>query len=288
MCIIIAKNKGLKMPDNKTLERCFTNNPDGAGIMYAKNNAVHIRKGFMTYADFNNYLNELGNHVSLKDTALVMHFRITTHGSTNSSNCHPYPISKKIKDLKKTSLITDIGVAHNGIIPIKCIPKLSDTQTYIAKKLSVIHKIQPDFYTNKYIMQRIENEIQSKMCFLTKDEKIYTIGEFIEDNGVLYSNHSYNRSAFSLYDYHEFGNKEISVCPIYGIIIDSGDIYESEGFEYFIDKNDKVYEYDYLNNLLVPLENAQAFSFQGLPCHYNSEDSFDMPLWEGGKTQWEY
>ena len=99
MCIIVAKNKGIDMPDNKTLERCFQNNPDGAGIMYAENGAVHIRKGFMTYSDFKNYLNELENRLNLKNTALVMHFRITTHGGTNPQTCHPFPISKKIKVL---------------------------------------------------------------------------------------------------------------------------------------------------------------------------------------------
>lgn len=32
MCIIVAKKKGIDMPDNKTLERCFEHNSDGAGI----------------------------------------------------------------------------------------------------------------------------------------------------------------------------------------------------------------------------------------------------------------
>ena len=113
MCIIVSKAKKIEMPDGKTLLRCFESNHDGAGVMWAENGAVHIRKGFMEYDDFNSYLNELENRISLKDTALVMHFRITTHGSTNPSTCHPFPLSRKIKDLKKTSL-TNPFVREDG------------------------------------------------------------------------------------------------------------------------------------------------------------------------------
>ena len=283
MCIIVAKNKGINMPNNKILERCFTNNPDGAGIMYAENGAVHIRKGFMTYADFNSFLVSLGKKLDLTDIALVIHFRITTHGSTNPSTCHPFPISKRIKELKKTSLITNIGVAHNGIIPIKCIPKLSDTQTYIAKKLSVIHKIQPDFYNNGYIMRKIESDIHSKMCFLTADEEIYTIGKFIEKDGILYSNDSFE--GYGRFSWLEWDYDSVLVCPVYGVIIGNGDIAESDGYEYFIDRKNKVYEYDYISSNLIPLDNAQAFTHQGMPYRFNIQDAIEIST-NGGNMLW--
>lgn len=130
MCIIVAKAKGIKMPDGKTLLRCFEHNPDGAGVMWAEQGTVHIKKGFMSYTEFDSFINKLGNRLNLTDTALVMHFRIKTHGSTNPQSTHPYPISRKISHLKRTSFTTDVGVAHNGIIPIKCHKTLSDTQTY--------------------------------------------------------------------------------------------------------------------------------------------------------------
>lgn len=284
MCIIVAKNKGVKMPDYKTLSRCFTHNPDGAGIMWVEENIVHIRKGFMNYTELDSFISKLGNRLDLTDTALVMHFRITTHGSTSPQNCHPFPISRKIKDLKKNSIVTDIGVAHNGIIPIKCIPKLSDTQTYIAKRLSAIKNIQPDFYNNPYIMRRIENEIQSKMCFLTKYEQIHTIGKFIEEDGILYSNSSYKEySYFRWFDSFSLYDNELLVCPVYGIIIGNGDIAESDGYEYFIDKDERVYEYDYTNDLLIPLEDTQAFTYQGMPYRYKDSDAIIMDIEKGGE-----
>ncbi len=270
------------MPDYETLSRCFEHNSDGAGISWCENNEVKIRKGFMTYNEFSSFLVSLGKRLDLTDTPLVMHFRITTHGGTNQSNTHPFPISRKIKDMKKTSVVTDIAVAHNGIIPIKCIPKLSDTQTYIVKKLSSIKNIQPDFYTNKYIMQRIENEIQSKMCFLTKDGEIYTIGKFIEDNGILYSNNSFEEYSYLNWfnSFHLYDN-ELLVCPVYGIVVGNGDIAESDGYDYFIDKNERVYEYNYINDLLIPLDDAQAFTYQGMPYRFNEKEAYMMDVEKG-------
>lgn len=240
----------------------------------------------MTYDEFNTFLISLGKRLNLTNTALVMHFRITTHGATNTHNTHPFPVSYKIKDLKKTSVVTDVSVAHNGIIPIKCVPKLSDTQTYIAKKLSAIKNIQSDFYTNKYIMQRIENEIQSKMCFLTKDGEIYTIGKFIEDNGILYSNNSFEEYSYLNWfnNFHLYGS-EILVCPVYGIVIGKGDIAESDGYDYFIDKNNRVYEYDYIRDVLTPIEDGQAFTYQGIPYSFNEKKAYIMDVEKGGARE---
>lgn len=284
MCIIVAKAKGIKMPDGKTLLRCFEHNPDGAGIMWAENDIVNIRKGFMSYKEFDGFLSNLSNRLNLTDTALVMHFRITTHGNTTPQNCHPFPISKKIKDLKQTAITTDIGVAHNGIIPVKCIPKLSDTQTYIVKRLSAVKRVRSDFYSNPHIMKTIEDEIHSKMCFLTDKEEIYTIGQFVEENGVLYSNNSYEEyTSFSWYKYLGLSDKEIMVCPIEGIVVGDGDMYESDGCDFFMDKESKVYQYDYVTDALTLFDDAQAFTHQGTPYRFCSKDAIPMILTKGGE-----
>ena len=51
-------------------------------------------------------------------------------------------------------------------------------------------------------MKRIENEIKSKMVFLTGNGDIYKIGDFVEEDGMIYSNHSYQRYTFLPYHYH--------------------------------------------------------------------------------------
>lgn len=279
MCIIVGKAKKIEMPDGKTLLRCFESNPDGAGMMWVEQGVVHIRKGFMNYKEFDTFIDKLGNRLNLTDTALVMHFRIRTHANTSPPNCHPFPLSRKISHLKRTSFTTDVGVAHNGIIPIKCHKTLSDTQTYIMQKLSYIKKTKPDFYKDKSIMEKIEKDIHSKMCFLTKDEEIYTIGKFIEEDGVLYSNSSYEEYYdFPWFRYMNQYESEVAVCPVYGMIIGNGDMMESNGFEYFIDENEKVYEYDYISDTLVSVQDSQAFTFNGTPYRFNKNESIIMTL----------
>ena len=204
MCVIVAKEKGKGMPDRNILNTCFNHNPDGAGVMWNQENAVQIRKGFMDWNSFDNFLSELENKVDLKNCGVCFHFRIKTHGKTSPQNCHPFPISNRIKDLKKLELKTDIGVVHNGIIPIKAICNLSDTQTYILKRMYNIKKYYPSFLKEKYIMSQIEKEISSKMAFLTSDGSIYTTGEFVESGSVLYSNRSFEEYSYYGFNWCEY------------------------------------------------------------------------------------
>lgn len=192
MCIIACKPIGLEMPDTDTIENMWYSNPDGAGIMYNHKGHVYIEKGFMELDDFLNAVKRIGRDVDLKQAGVVMHFRITTHGGTRPENCHPFPISDSIPMLKKLRLTTRIGVAHNGIINNTPRDKtISDTMEYIASQLAPLYRALPEFYTNQDAMLLVKNGIQSKMAFLTDTGNIYTIGDFVDDKGILYSNHSY-------------------------------------------------------------------------------------------------
>ena len=199
MCIIAAKPTGVQPPDASTLRKMWDANSDGAGFMYNMNGKVNIQKGLMTFEDFTKAWNKLSKSVDMKKTAIVLHFRITTHGGTKPENCHPFPISDNVEVLKRLHITTDLGVAHNGIID-SVIPRkdISDTMEYIATQLAPLKKALPRFYENKHAMLMVKNAIDSKMAFLTGDGKIYTIGDFINSNGMLYSNSTY------LYDFRHF------------------------------------------------------------------------------------
>ncbi|MCB6569482.1 hypothetical protein LI142_08210 [Eubacterium limosum] len=187
MCIICIKPRGVEIPESHIIRNMFSNNPDGAGLMYADKDRVRIEKGIMKVNDFLERIERFN-----KDTALVMHFRIGTGGGNTPGNTHPFPISKNIKDLKKLKFSADIGVCHNGVIDISTSRKdISDTMEYISARLVYIRNAIPQFYKDKNIMTLIDKSIDSKMCFLLPTGKFYTIGKFESKYGCLFSNSTY-------------------------------------------------------------------------------------------------
>ena len=276
MCIIAIKDKGIKLPNEKTLETMFRNNPDGAGFMYAKDGKVVIRKGFMTFKTFKSALDKI---CDIDNLPLVMHFRIATSGNIDAGTCHPFPISNRRKVLRKTSYITDVGVCHNGIIPISAPHNMSDTMQYIAQKLYYYQKLQKDFYVQKSYIKRIEQEIQSKMVFLTGTGDIFKIGEFISENdGMVYSNTSYKEKSFIPFLYDSWFDTDYFssalLCPIEGYIQDfEGNLIDCCDDEVFLmDKYNNVYQYDYECDCAEQIY-ADAFTYSGLPYVFDEEQA---------------
>lgn len=205
MCIIVAKNKGVALPTKKTLEQCFERNKDGAGIMYVKNNKVIIEKGLMTFQDFYKKLKSIKKEFGgdLTNKALVMHFRIGTHGENDKATTHPFPISNNFDDLRATYFETDLGMAHNGIMSAYNYDRtLSDTQSFIKDYVSVFKELNKKFYLNNKVMEIISNEANissNKLCFLDNKENIYWYGNKVIDNGVIYSNTTYKPYTYKSY-----------------------------------------------------------------------------------------
>lgn len=218
MCIIAAKPAGIPMPSAQTIENMWYGNRDGAGFMYAENGMVHIQKGFMKLAEFQNALIELAKTHDLTKLPLVMHFRITTHGGTKPENCHPFPVTDSLGVLTKRVSKAKLGVAHNGIIDITPRKGISDTMEYIISQLAPLHRAIPKFYKYDDLMLMISNATQSRLAFLTDEGSLHTIGNFIEDNGVLYSNTSY-----------KFGSiRNVNWCSYFGD--DYDDYFEDDYF----------------------------------------------------------
>lgn len=204
MCIICIKKPGYDMPSETTLENMWYANPDGAGIMYTNGtDKVTIKKGFMSYNEFIAGVEAMKKAIDVRNEAVVLHFRIGTSGGNVAGNTHPFPISEKVSDLKKLSLKTNLGIAHNGIISITPSQKdISDTMEYIKSRLMPIYRAKKHFFKYDDIMALIKKEIASKMVFLSPNKSIYTVGDFItDDNGLIYSNSSYLRTPMYRYNY---------------------------------------------------------------------------------------
>jgi predicted glutamine amidotransferase len=191
MCIICVKRIGENVPSEKIIKNMFEYNSDGAGFMWNDGKQVNISKGYMSLKSFKKALKRLYGKIDVKNTAIVYHCRITTSGGSKPENCHPFPVSEDMIDLKKTTFHTDLGVAHNGIIDISNYKNASDTMTYIVDELALLKKSGVDFLRNDAIKEMIKNRITSKLAFLEPDGTVTTIGDFIEDDGILYSNEHY-------------------------------------------------------------------------------------------------
>ena len=291
MCIIAAKPAGVAMPSRDTIRTMWDGNRDGAGLMYLDGGKVTIEKGFMTYKSFAKKLDQLEKRLDLTRTPVVMHFRITTHGGTKPENCHPFPITDSIGALKKLTSRTDVGVAHNGIIHIIPRSGISDTMEYIASQLAPLKRALPRFYENKNAMLLVKNAIDSKMAFLTKEGKIYTVGDFVTDKGVLYSNRSYIKSSLRYRDlgsWNCYADFEDDWGDFQGIgyddvkclmWLDETDYLKSEdgslieGLDFLIDESGKVYEYDYNSDAAFLVEGMTAYTEAGTPKHFDFDQA---------------
>lgn len=198
MCIIVAKEKGIELPMMEVFKRCFTANPDGAGIMYANEGEVHIRKGFMEYEAFEKELNALKEKLGdLTDVAMAFHFRISTAGNVDGGNCHPYPIVDNEAIMRRHSYDTDLGFMHNGILSAWTPPKgsvINDSMTFARDCASLLKDAYGySMLEDPRVYRLVDKEREtSRFCFLDKDGNMTLFGSWEEDyNGVMFSNTSY-------------------------------------------------------------------------------------------------
>lgn len=285
MCVICCKPAGINMPKDEYIENMWFRNPDGAGLMYVADCKVHIIKGFMEYEDFMGALEELKETYDLKKLPVVMHFRITTHGGTKPENTHPFPITDSVGMLSKLMQITDIGVAHNGIIDITPRKGISDTMEYIISQLYPLSRACPKFYENKWLMKMVSNAIDSKMAFLPSTGEIYTIGAFQKEDGILYSNNSYkcpgyykdfsyNKSGLMLPDGWESYDRTASYYYRDLMWLDDGqyvmdvkgNLYDGD---YAIDSSGSVYIYSYAYGGMRLLSGFCAYDQNGMSLKFD-------------------
>lgn len=195
MCIIAVKKAGMPLFPEETIRTMFKKNADGAGVMWAEDGRVHIRKGFMKVPELLEFLNSR----DWTDVPLVLHCRIGTSGLMDEKNCHPYPIRKQ----NSVDCECDLAVAHNGILqgytPSHKSAK-NDTQMFISK---VLNKLPKRFLKNEAICELLDEALgYNKLVFLDKDGNIYLRGgnkgaSFINDDGYIYTNTSYKESTWN-------------------------------------------------------------------------------------------
>lgn len=186
MCIIALQTKGAHLEDD-TIRTMFSGNPDGAGIMYAKDGRVHWEKGFFKVEDL-----LAAWHKLPKGIVAAMHCRIKTHGAVSAKLCHPFPLAPN-KSLYKSSGDSACMLMHNGIMSFveKDVhydkSKDSDSSAY-AKML--FDRFGSARLPNAFELEEIRDETEdtNRILLMNGDGSYVTSGEWEYKDGILYSN----------------------------------------------------------------------------------------------------
>ena len=190
MCIICVSPRKVRQPSLATIKTMFLRNPHGAGYMFARDGIVHISKGYM---DVESYIEALRReHFTAKD-AVVYHFRISTQAGVNPQMTHPFPLSNRRAHMKALDVDCQCGIAHNGIIRLTTDPtnrEYSDTAIFITDYLARIIRTPADL-RNRDTLSLIQALAGSKLAIMDASGYIATVGDFISDHRLLYSNGSF-------------------------------------------------------------------------------------------------
>ena len=190
MCIICVSKSGVRQPTVTELNTMFRNNPDGAGYMVARHGMVSISKGYM---DFGEFLNAVRREHFTERDSVVYHFRISTQAGVNPEMTHPFPLSNRLERMEKLDTTCRIGVAHNGVIRLTADPdnrRYSDTARVITQYLRVLIQRREDL-RDRRVLDTVWNLAQSKFAIMDGGGYVATVGEFLNQDGLLFSNASY-------------------------------------------------------------------------------------------------
>ena len=190
MCIICVSPRKVRQPSLTTIRTMFQRNPHGAGYMVARDGAVHISKGYM---DVDSFIAAIRAERFTAKDAVVYHFRISTQAGVNPEMTHPFPLSNRLAHMKALDVDCECGVAHNGIIRLTSDPdnkEYSDTALFITKFLSRIVR-RPEDLKDENVLALVHSLAGSKLAIMDASGYVATVGNFINERGLLFSNDSY-------------------------------------------------------------------------------------------------
>jgi hypothetical protein len=194
MCVIVYKPKGEKKVPKRIFKECWANNSDGAGyaIWNEETEMWDVKKGFMSFSKFWQSYRTLD--VQTSDIVFI-HFRIGTSGGETPEMTHPFPVADELKADKMGMLeysAKDI-VFHNGVIGFGE-NGWSDTCVAIRDIVDPLHPYLEDDKVFNFMVEPLET-LQNRWI-ITKGRMIYQYGDWIEHEGVDYSNNTFRESRY--------------------------------------------------------------------------------------------
>lgn len=169
--------------------------------MYAKDGLVHWEKGFFNVDE----LIQRWHEVVTDDMVAALHTRIATHGNHNCTElCHPFPLDGS--DLFRAKGEAPLVLMHNGIIPEKSWINFaqagdSDTSAFVRRLTPILNNTLPDEGYRGLIKGYDPN---SRFLIMNGDGEFVTIGNWIEEDGILFSNNHF-QGKMSENDWRAYG-----------------------------------------------------------------------------------
>ena len=187
MCIISVKAKGIKRPTDEQFEAMMESNPHGFGMATFENGRIVVRKT-MEPEQYMKWVKKVKD-----ETPAIFHMRIATHGSVSEKNCHPF--------------ISDDGqwaFAHNGILSIKNEGDMTDSETFFRRMaLPLLNGGFLPHAKDGAFDKMVDCIIGgSKFAFMDNTGEITAYGNWIEEDGLLFSNSSYRPYTWGFSKYY--------------------------------------------------------------------------------------
>lgn len=162
---------------DEVLQTMWDSNSHGAGLMYAKDDKLTVKKGLMTFEEF------LAAYKPVEQNKLVLHFRIRTHGEKDASMTHPFEVDQ------------NLAFVHNGVISGMGNNTHSDTWEFNEKIIKTLRASVSNFLQIDPIMELISNKIGgSKLVFMDNQGNTSIINEKYGEKsseGIWFSNSSW-------------------------------------------------------------------------------------------------
>ena len=183
MCLIITgkstKIRSTLLNTHGMLADVFKSNPDGIGVMYATSKGLKVNKTLpKNYQQAHDFIAKMPQD----DRELAIHFRWTTHGDTDMSNCHPYDV-----------VVGSVAMMHNGVLHTGNAKDKtrSDTYHFIQDYLSEAVHDAPTLVHNAGFLTMVSEFIgDNRFVFMDEDGRMSHVNydQGVEHDGLWFSN----------------------------------------------------------------------------------------------------
>jgi len=205
MCLIVTKLKGVAFPTPEKMSLWFNRYHDGMGISFQWQGQVRTIKGAMSIAEMNELVQKVADAIyplHATEVGMIIQFRQAFTGKPCARFAHPFPVSKKQRDLDSLDVVSKYALGHNGVLwnynkKVQNAPTatVNDAQEFIKE---ILAPLQSKLHTSA--LQKLWAEVYDDSRFaLISNSMIWHLGYFYEEGGLYFSNFDYKDKPYVTY-----------------------------------------------------------------------------------------